>query len=175
MNFDRVIYRSGLMQLNIYNINKIVYPRKYKISANFATLGNVDGNLKLADLLKYFLILGNQRPYLNFIDVKYYRKKIVKNLLFETNLSHRNSTNFLIYIIKFYIHFFNIYFQHNLKYNFLPTCFKLYLDNPHFFFKSYSKKNHRIRFHFSMRKIMDKSDFFYLANYYLLNITSIRN
>lgn len=170
MNYHKIIYQSGLMKLNIYNINKIIYLRRYKLTSHFCTSGNVGSNQKLVNLLNYLIIFTNQRPCLSFVNVHYYRKKIIKDLLFEISLGHRNGINFLMYIIRFYNHFFNIYFQYDLKYSFLPTCLKLYLDNPHFFLKSYSKQGYQFRFNFFMNKIINKSDFLYLSNYHFLNI-----
>jgi len=164
-----IVYNCMLAQLNIYNLNKIVYKRRYKLSHRYNTYNDVT-NRKVNNLYNYFGLLTNQRCCLTNVHVNYFRKKIIKSLCFNVTLNNRNGLNLLKYLYSFYIYFFSIYYQNNLKYSFLPTSFKLYIDNPHLFFKSYSKQNQNIRFIFTMNKIMNKNDFIYLSNYFLLTL-----
>jgi hypothetical protein len=157
------------MQSSIYNLNQVVYRRKYKLSIRYGTFGDTS-NRKVVNLCNYLSILTNQRYCLIGVNADYYRKRVLKSLIFEINLSSRNSLNLLRYFAQFYIYFFNIYYQNGLKYAFLPTFFTFYIDNPYLFFKSYSKQNQKIRFNFCMDRVMNKSDFIYLSNYFLISI-----
>lgn len=167
--YDSVIYFHILMQSNIYNLNQMVYKRRYKLSTRYGTFDDTS-NYKVVNLCNYLSILANQRYRLIDVDANYYRKRILKSLIFEINLSSRNGLNLLRYLSQFYIYFFNIYYQNELKYAFLPTFFTFYIDNLYLFFKSYSKQNQKVRFNFCMNRVMNKSDFIYLSNYFLLSI-----
>lgn len=165
-----IVYNCILTQLNIYNLNTVVYKRKYKLDNYYNTYADIT-NRKVINLNNHFNLLTNQRCCLTNVRVIYYRKKIIKNLHFQVNLSNRNGINLLKYF-RFYIYFFNIYYQNNLKYSFLPTSFKLHIDNPNLFFKSYSKQNQNIRFNFFLNKVMNKNDFIYLNNYFFTNFVN---
>jgi len=168
-SYDLLVHHRILMQSRIYNLNQIVYRRKYKLSIRYGTFGDIN-NPKVVNLCNYLAILTNQRCCLVNIDVNYYRKRIIKSLVFEVNLSSRNGSNLLRYLTQFYIYFFNLYYQNNVKYAFLPTLFTLYIDNPHLFFKSYLKQGQRVHFNFCMNRIMNKSDFIYLSNYFIISL-----
>lgn len=168
-HYDLLIYRRILMQSGIYNLNQIIYKRKYKLSVRYGTFGDIN-NQKVINLCNYLNVITNQRYCLINVNVNYYRKRIVKSLIFETNLSSRSGLNLLKYLTQFYIYFFNIYYQSNLKYAFLPTFFTFYIDNPYLFFKSHSKQNQKVRFNFCMNRVMSKFDFIYLSNYFLVSI-----
>lgn len=70
-----------------------------------------------------------------------------------------------------YLHFFHIYYQKPIKFNITNNTVSIYLDNPQFFFRNYTRKNQKIHIKvtFSLRRANNIALLIkYLSNIFLL-------
>ena len=170
--YNNLLKNNLLSSINLFNTNALKFPLKPEVSSIFNTFGS-EKNLKFIKLYLIILYICNQKPFIKKIKFSYIKKKILKRFFISVSLSKKNSVNFLLYILNFYIYFFHIYYQKCLKYNVFKNSFTLYIDNIQFFFKNYNKQNQKTQIKLSFKsKSHHLSLIKYLNNIFLLKIRS---
>lgn len=159
-----------LSSINLFNTNALKFPLKTEISSIFNTFGG-EKNLKFIRLYLIILYTCNQKPFIKKVKFNYIKKKILKRFFISVSLSKKNLSNFLTYILNFYIYFFHIYYQKCLKYNVFKNSFTLYLDNIQFFFKNYNKQNQKTQIKLTFKLDGSQAGLIkYLNNMFVLKI-----
>jgi len=175
-NYKRTVIKNlNLHQGSVYNINTLNDDRSLQISTSFSTFKS-DKNLKFTKLYYLLFSVGNQKPILKKVKFAYLNKKILKRFNIITTLSKGNSDNFLFYLSNFYVYFYHIYYEKNLKYNVLDNCYSLYLDNIQFFVKSYYKQAQKTQIKvslFSQSKARNSNSLRQLAGSFFLKVKKI--
>jgi len=163
---NNLISKLGL--LNISNLNK---PVTINIASNFNTFGT-EKNLKMTRLYNLLFFISGQRPFIRKVKFNYIKKKILKSFMFWVSLNRFNTQNTFLYLINFYIYFFHIYYQKNIKFNFFDNSCIFYIDNIQFFFKNYNKQNQKMQLKFLFKsRFKSHIDFYtYMNNIFLLKI-----
>src|SRR5690348_16915952 len=124
-NYNNIVKNHLISRTSAFNINTLKFPPKFDLSTVFNTFKG-EKSLKLIKLYLILLYISNQKPFLKKIKFNYVKKKILKRFFISVSLSKKNSLNFFTYVLNFYSYFFHIYYQKNLKYNFLKNNFVLY-------------------------------------------------
>jgi hypothetical protein len=160
-----------ISKLNLLNISNLYNPVSINISSNFNTFGT-EKNLKMARLYNLLFFISGQRPFMKKVKFSYIKKKILKSFMFCVSLNHFNIRNVFLYFINFYIYFFHIYYQKNIKFNFFDNSCIFYIDNMQFFFKNYNKQNQKMQLKFLFKsRFKNHIDFYtYMNNIFLLKI-----
>jgi hypothetical protein len=156
---------------NIYNSNSLLQKKvKTNVLSNFGTFKS-EKNLKLIKLYNLIFYITGQRPSLKKIKFNYIKKKILKRFFLISSISNKNFSNSIFYL-TFYLHFFHLYYQNKLKYNYSESSFLFYIDNIQFFFKNYNKQNHKtqLKFEFFSSGDLKKFLLFFLSNFYLIKL-----
>ncbi len=169
LNYTQNIKKIYVKSFNIYNVNKLSQKKTgMKLSSSFGTFKS-EKNLKLIKLYNLLFLLTGQRPFLKRIKFNYIKKKILKRFFLVTDVSNKKLSNSIFYLI-FYLHFFHLYYQQKLKYNYSDNSFTFYIDNIQFFFKNYNKQNHKtqIKFEFLSLPGLEKFLPFLLSNFFLI-------
>ncbi len=170
--YKSTINNIRLHQNNIYNVHRLNLNLLVKLESNFNSFGG-EKNLKLSKL--YFLLnyLSNQKPVLKNINFKHLKKKILKIFNISVSLSRVSTENFLSYFFLHYIHFFQIYYQNMLKYNYSKNCFIFHIDNIQFFFKNYNKQNQRtqLKVFLKLSNLLSKNELFvFLSHFFIVKL-----
>lgn len=162
--YSSTVKKILINQNNIFNFNQLSNNKlKVSLKASFNSFGS-EKNLKLIKLYNLVWYITNQKPLIKGVGFNYIKKKILKRIIFNINLSNYNTTNFIKYISQLYLHFFHIYYQNSIKFNITANSVVIYLDNPQFFFRNYIRKNQKI--HIKVTFSLDKiSRSFYLIKY----------
>jgi hypothetical protein len=160
-----------ISKLNLLNISSLYNPVSINITSNFNTFGT-EKNLKMVRLYNLLFFISGQRPFMKKIKFNYIKKKILKSFIFCVSLNHFNIQNVFLYFINFYIYFFHIYYQKNIKFNFFDNSCIFYIDNIQFFFKNYNKQNQKMQLKFLFKsRFKSHIDFYtYMNNIFLLKI-----
>jgi hypothetical protein len=169
--YNSILKNNLISKLELFNISTLNNPISITISSSFNTFGS-EKNLKMARLYNLIFFVSGQKPFIKKIKFNYIKKKILKSFIFLVSLNTRNTMNIILYFINFYIYFFHIYYQKNIKFNFFANSFIFYIDNIQFFFRNYNKQNQKMQL-----KVLFKSNFKgnfkfynYLNNLFLLKI-----
>jgi hypothetical protein len=169
--YNSILKNNLISKLELFNTSALNNPVSITISSSFNTFGS-EKNLKMARLYNLIFFVSGQKPFIKKIKFNYIKKKILKSFIFLVSLNAKNTMNIILYFINFYIYFFHIYYQKNIKFNFFGNSFVFYIDNIQFFFRNYNKQNQKMQL-----KILFKSNFKgnfkfynYLNNLFLLKI-----
>jgi hypothetical protein len=169
--YDSLLKNNLISKLALFNINNLNNSSHLTISSSFNTFGS-EKNLKMARLYGLMFFISGQRPSVKKVKFNYIKKKILKSFVFSVSLSSKNTYNTILYFINFYIYFFHVYYQKNIKFNYFTNSFIFYIDNIQFFFKNYNKQNQKIQLKFLFKS--KSKNFFkfynYLNNLFLLKI-----
>lgn len=172
-NYDKIIKDISINQSNVYNLNNNLSLKDLtvKVDASFNTFKD-EKNLKFTRLYALIIYLTNQRPVLRKVNFSFLKKKILKKFVLSASLSKNNKANFLLYLFKQYIYYFQIYYQKPVKYNLPRNRFTIYLDNPQFFIKNYNKHGQKIqlKISFAGRKGLEYITK-YISNFFILRLT----
>jgi hypothetical protein len=169
--YNSILKNNLISKLDLFNLNDLNKSGYLVISSSFNTFGS-EKNLKMARLYNLIFFIAGQRPFIKKIKFNYIKKKILKNFIFSVRLNLINTSNTYLYFINFYLYFFHIFYQKNIKFNFFDNCFILYIDNIQFFFKNYNKQNQKTQLKFLFKSNFKKKLNFYtyLNNLFLLKL-----
>jgi hypothetical protein len=169
--YDSLLKNSLVSKLALFNINSLNSNSHLTINSSFNTFGS-EKNLKMARLYNLMFFISGQRPLIKKVKFNYIKKKILKSFVFSVSLNSKNACNTILYFINFYIYFFHVYYQKNIKFNYFDNSLVFYVDNIQFFFKNYNKQNQKIQLKFLFKS--ESKNFFkfynYLNNMFLLRI-----
>jgi hypothetical protein len=168
--YDSLLKNNLISKLALFNINNLNNTSYLTIDSSFNTFGS-EKNLKMARLYSLMFFISGQRPLIKKVKFNYIKKKILKSFVFSVSLNSKNTCNTILYFINFYIYFFHIYYQKNIKFNYFNNSFVFYIDNIQFFFKNYNKQNQKIQLKFLFKS--RSKNFFRFYNY-LNNLFLIR-
>jgi hypothetical protein len=169
--YNSILKNNLISKLGVFNQNSLNDPLYLIITSNFNTFGG-EKSLKMARLYNLMFFISGQRPFIKKVKFNYIKKKILKSFVFLVSLNRKNTLNSILYFINFYVYFFHIYYQKNIKFNFFNSSFIFYIDNIQFFFKNYNKQNQKIQLKFLFKCYSNNHFRFYtyLNNLFMLKI-----
>jgi hypothetical protein len=169
--YNSLLKNNLISKLGVFNFNELNTPASLIITSSFNTFGS-EKNLKIARLYNLMFFISGQRPFIKKIKFNYMKKKILKNFILSVRLNSKNVSNTCLYFINFYIYFFHVFYQKNIKFNFFNNNFIFYIDNIQFFFKNYNKQNQKTQLKFLFKSNLNSylKFYTYLNNLFLLKI-----
>jgi len=176
-NYNNTITKNSIIsQSNLYNLFES-QPNSQTVCliARFNTFKN-EKSLKLIRLYNLCFFFSNQRPFLKKIKFNHIKKKILKRFFLITTVCQRRKKNVILYLSMFYIYFFHLYYQKNIKHNFFGKSYILYLDNVQLFFRNYGKQAQKTQLSvFFKNKVLSNAVLLkYLSNVFLVKLRKIK-
>lgn len=133
------------MKYNNFNKNKSSL--KITFILNYFGSSNLNKILKIYNFVQFFT---NQKPFLKKVYFKNLKKKILKSFIFTVNLKNRPFSNFFNYMKFYYLYFYSIYYEKQIKYSYNLKSINYNLLNPFIFYKNY-----KLNYKFALQIVLD--------------------